>query len=203
MGSEFAIRWGIPDGDKPLEEQPISRLFGLASRLIGMVSHRMLEQHGISGAGLAVLQVLGSEDGLKSTEVANRIWTTPATLSTVVNTLERDGYVERRRESHDRRVVRLVLTEHGRTSLDNARQDVSGQYSELFDYIDPADEPAIRRFLLGSIERFSAVVRAETLGPLARRIAETEQADSDTDPDQPGDSGGPETRPAKKRGLQP
>src|SRR5262249_47605192 len=65
-------------------------------------------------AGLGVLRVLLAGDGLKSSDVAARGWSSPGTLTSVVNTLVREGYVERRSDAGDRRVVRLFVTDRGR-----------------------------------------------------------------------------------------
>jgi DNA-binding MarR family transcriptional regulator len=45
----------------------------------------------------------------------------PASVSTMLDTLERDGIVERRRSATDRRVVVVTLTESGRALLEAKR----------------------------------------------------------------------------------
>jgi DNA-binding MarR family transcriptional regulator len=47
-------------------------------------------------------------------EIARRCWVRPATLTGIVDALERDGLVARRRSGRDRRQVRLELTDEGR-----------------------------------------------------------------------------------------
>lgn len=158
-------RWGDQWDDRPIEEWPVGRLFGLASRFVGTYWWRMADQTGLSLAGMGVLLVLAATDGLKSSEVAERTWSTPATLTAVVNTLERDGYVERRRGRADRRVVRLHLTDKGRQRLDEVREEMTGRMGEAFDYVDPADEPAVRRFLLATVERFAPLARPDKSDP--------------------------------------
>jgi DNA-binding MarR family transcriptional regulator len=46
----------------------------------------------------------------------------PASVSTMLDTLERDGIVERRRSESDRRVVVVTLTESGRALLNEKRE---------------------------------------------------------------------------------
>jgi DNA-binding MarR family transcriptional regulator len=116
---------------------------------------------GISGAGLAVLRVLAARNGLKSSEVAARGWSTPGTVTTVVDTLVRDGLVRRERDFTDRRVVRLFVTERGMDKLIETLAEVGPRWRAAFDYVDPADEPAIRQFLIDTIERFSTLIRKE------------------------------------------
>jgi DNA-binding MarR family transcriptional regulator len=46
--------------------------------------------------------------------IARRLMVTPAVVTGIVDRLEKRGYVQRRADAEDRRVVRLALTESGR-----------------------------------------------------------------------------------------
>ena len=105
--------------------------------------------------------MLTLRDGLKSSEVAARGWSTPGTVTSVVDTLVRDGYVERRRDGEDRRVVRLFLTEEGRRACEQALGAVAPRLSRAVAFVDPADEPVIRAFLSKMIMRSAELIREE------------------------------------------
>jgi DNA-binding MarR family transcriptional regulator len=128
---------------------------------MGAYLTQVLQGTGLSPAGFGVLRLLAVADGLKSSEVAARGWSTPATVTSVVDTLVRDGYVERRRQDEDRRVVRLYLTEAGRGKCDEALMTVAPRLSAFLDFVDPAEEPVIRKFLAGAIARFAELMREE------------------------------------------
>jgi DNA-binding MarR family transcriptional regulator len=155
------FRWGDEWDSRPMAEWPVGRLFSLAARLASVVGWRMLEGHGVSPSGFGVLRVLLARDGVKSSELAGMMLTTPATVTSVINTLERDGYVERRRDDDDRRVVRLYLTDKGRDHIAQTQRGLSASFRALYDFIDPADEPAVRRFLVAAIERFGPMMKGE------------------------------------------
>ena len=112
--------WGDPS-DGPPEDAPLHVLLLAASRIMGAFYAGTLTQAGlrISPAGLGVLRVLQAGDGLKSSDVAARGWSSPGTLTSVVNTLVREGYVERRSDAGDRRVVRLFVTDKGRQVVED------------------------------------------------------------------------------------
>jgi DNA-binding MarR family transcriptional regulator len=55
-------------------------------------------------------------------ELAKAAELSPASVSTMLDHLERDGIVERRRSDHDRRVVVVTLTESGRALLADKRE---------------------------------------------------------------------------------
>lgn len=152
---------GCWPGEESLDELPIGRLFGIASRLVGLQWWRLVERSGLSVTGMWTLLALAREDGLTSREVAARTWCSPATMTGVADTLERDGYIERCRDGEDRRIVRLHLTGTGKAALEEVQTRLSQDLGSLFDYIYPADEPAVRRFLIDTVHRFGPLVRCD------------------------------------------
>ncbi len=149
--------------DGPPPDAPLHALLLAASRIMGTFYAGTLAQAGlrISPAGLGVLRVLMAGDGLKSSDVASRGWSSPATLTSVVNTLVREGYVERRSDAGDRRVVRLFVTDKGRQVCEDYIAFAGPHWQEAFDFVDPADEPVIRKFFTGMIGHFSELIRKE------------------------------------------
>ncbi|MBB4775650.1 MarR family winged helix-turn-helix transcriptional regulator [Actinomadura livida] len=145
-----------------MEEWPIGRLFGLASRLSGPVVWRIIERHGISPTGFFLLRLLIVEDGLRPGEAAKRLLVTPATVTSVVDTLERNGHVRRERSYRDRRGVMLRITDSGRRLLAEKSGPIGRDLSRLYDVADEADEAAVRRFLLALIRQFGDHPHQET-----------------------------------------
>lgn len=154
--------WGEPS-DGPPADAPLHALLLAASRIMGTFYAGTLAQSGlrISPAGLGVLRVLLAGDGLKSSDVAARGWSSPGTLTSVVNTLVREGYVERRSDAEDRRVVRLFVTDKGRRVCEDYITSAGPRWRDAFDFVDPADEPVIRKFFVEMIEHFSELIRKE------------------------------------------
>ena len=150
--------WGDPGAQPPLDA-PLPALVSVAVRLLGAFIGGTMQGTGISPAGIGVMRLLAARDGLKSSEVAARGWWTPGTVTSVVDTLVRDGYVERRREPADRRVVRLYLTDTGRQKVEEAISLIGPRWRDAFGYVDPADEPVIRKFLIDTIDHFGALIR--------------------------------------------
>lgn len=145
----------------PMETWPIGRLFATASRLSGPVWWRLVEKHGVSPIGYFLLRSLTGEDGQRAGEMARRLMITPATVTSVVDTLERNGHVRRRRDARDRRVVRLHITAAGRRLADETSRALAPDLSGLYSVPDEADDPAVRRYLLTLIERFDAFTEGD------------------------------------------
>jgi DNA-binding MarR family transcriptional regulator len=142
-----------------LQTSPLLRLVSLAGHVTAQRFGRVMgQQHGLTSSGAAVLSTLGwgvgrgLETGIPGrathTELARRCFFTPATLTGVVDTLERAGYVRRERDESDRRVVWLVLTDEGRERM----REIGRQAAKLFQptaaETDPAKEKIIREFLV-------------------------------------------------------
>jgi DNA-binding MarR family transcriptional regulator len=154
--------WGDAEGGIPADA-PLHLLMLAASRVMTAYYVGSLAQAGVrvSPAGLGVLRVLLAGDGLKSSDVAARGWSSPGTLTAVVNTLVREGYVERRTDPGDRRVVRLYLTDQGRRTCEDYYAVAGPAWRDAFDFVSEADEPVIRKFFTDMIEQFSELTRKE------------------------------------------
>jgi DNA-binding MarR family transcriptional regulator len=144
-------------------DAPLHTLLLAASRIMGAYYASTLVRAGlrITPAGLGVLRVLLAGDGLKSSDVAARGWSSPGTLTSVVNTLVREGYVERRRDRGDRRVVRLYVTDKGRQVCEDYLTLAGPHWRSAFDFVSPADEPVIRKFFIDMISQFSELTKKE------------------------------------------
>ena len=164
-----------PDG-KPIEwgkwpgglitfpgDVPLHGLVLAASRLLGAYGQQTVNAAGlkVSMAGLGVLRALMARDGLKSTEVAEQAWCTPGTVTSVVNTLVKDGFVERRPDEADRRVVRLYITDQGRALISYYVPQAAAAWRKAFDFVDSDDEAVVRRFFIQTIDHLSQLIDEE------------------------------------------
>jgi DNA-binding MarR family transcriptional regulator len=148
---------------RPPDGAPLQVLMLSATKLMGAYGQESVRAAGLklSMAGLGVLRILIGEDGLKASEVADRAWSSPGTLTSVVNTLVRDGFVERRADPADRRVVRLYLTDQGRDVITAYVSQASAGWRKAFDFVDPGDEAVVRKFFTQMIDHFSQLMREE------------------------------------------
>ncbi|WP_329019777.1 MarR family winged helix-turn-helix transcriptional regulator [Micromonospora rifamycinica] len=144
---------GYPD---VLGSVPLGRLLSVAGHLVDQHWGRYLaEHHGLTPAGMRVLFTLTHLDDATHRDVADRCFVRPATLTGIIDTLERDGFVERRRDDADRRSVRLVLTDKGRERT-QALVDQMHTATPLTSVdADPARRAVIRDFLIEVITTMS------------------------------------------------
>jgi DNA-binding MarR family transcriptional regulator len=157
------VDWDWPDAAAVPDGAPLQALILTATKLMGVYGQDSVRAAGlkVSLAGLGVLRVLMAGDGLKASEVAERSFSNPGTLTSVVNTLVRDGFVQRRPDEVDRRVVRLYITEPGRSLITYYVSQAMSWWGKAFDFVDPDDEAVVRRFFVQMIDHFSKLIREE------------------------------------------
>ena len=145
------------------DNAPLQALLLTATKLMGAYGQCTVQAAGlkVSLAGLGVLRVLLDEDGLKSTEAAERAWSSPGTVTAVVNTLVRDGFVERKPDETDRRIVRLYLTEQGRAVITYYVTQAAPRWRKAFDFATKDDEAVVRRFFVQMIGHLGHLMREE------------------------------------------
>lgn len=68
-----------------------------------------------------IIEEVGIGEPRKSSEIAKRLGVTAGTLTINLNNLEKKGYVIRKRSSHDKRVVYILLTDRGKKAFHHQR----------------------------------------------------------------------------------
>lgn len=113
-----------PVNDTPPEHWPLGRLLFTATRLVEHHHAEHLRRWDLTNAGFSVLALL-TAGPLTQREIAHRSMVEEQTISRTLDRLERQGYVERRRDVADRRRVLVAATAEGRQAVRTAsRQEV-------------------------------------------------------------------------------
>ena len=86
-------------------------------------------------------------EGLTLGEVSERMMVSNGNVTGLAARLEAEGLVARRTEPHDRRVVRLTLTEAGAASFAEQSAVHAGWVTELFSGLPPHERDALHRLL--------------------------------------------------------
>ncbi|MBS1887262.1 MAG: MarR family transcriptional regulator [Actinobacteria bacterium] len=96
-------------------------LLGAERRLRGRDQHRKTED-GLTIAHVRALFALDKHDGATAGEIAETARISPASVTGMLDDLERDGIVTRARSESDRRRVLVTLTDQGRALLSKRRR---------------------------------------------------------------------------------
>lgn len=101
-----------PEFLEPL--QSLGYLCRVNFRLFSRALETRIAAHGVSSGQWRSLRVLWEEDGLTQRELSLRVGTTEATTFAILRSLERDRFIVRKQDKHDRRKTRIHLTPKAR-----------------------------------------------------------------------------------------
>ena len=106
----------------------------------------LLSEYDLTGAQYATLTRIPPE-GIPLTELAKMAWAAPSNSSGVVDRLEREGWVRRRRSSDDRRVVLVELTPEGKELLERIHPRYVQRVEELMAPLGESERAALVELL--------------------------------------------------------
>ena len=104
-----------------LDSAPTARIVRVARRLRHALD-APLSAHGLTSVQFGLLNRLAHADGLVQADLGRRLAIEPATLTGIVQRLEREGWVHRSCDPANRRLQRVWLTEKARAALPALRQ---------------------------------------------------------------------------------
>jgi DNA-binding MarR family transcriptional regulator len=118
---------------------------------------RALRRHGLSIAARILLATLeGADEPLSQSAIAERLLVTGASVSSLVDTLERRGLVRRVRSASDRRIALVELTEAAYPVIDAFLAEVTTLHAHEFAGLDDEE----RETLVTLLAKVAAAIQA-------------------------------------------
>ena len=130
--------------DPTRDFQPV---FWAAKRVLAHASATAFSRHGVHEGQQYVLRCLWSEDGLTPGEVARRLGLATPTVTRATTRMEAAGLLRRVPHDQDRRLVRRVLTERGRTLEQVIGEEMDRLSDRALAGLDSAERAALVRSL--------------------------------------------------------
>ncbi|TCL59233.1 MarR family transcriptional regulator [Hydrogenispora ethanolica] len=132
----------------PLDRQSLSHALRQFINIHRQRTHALLGKLGLYPGQSPLLFMLWERDGRTQKEFAERLQVAPATITVMLQRMERTGLLERRPDPGDLRVSRVYLTEAGR----RIRVEVEAVHKQLNDQCFAGftleERVLLRRFLL-------------------------------------------------------
>ena len=142
----------------PLGETALSRLF-LVTVILSDDMKRGLENRGLTRARASALWEISHRDTITQRELADALKVTPRNVTTLIDGLEKTGFVKRRDHPNDRRAILLDLTSSGTEITDRLKRETKEFAKALFAGMSPAKlEQFVETLdlIIGRLERLIA-----------------------------------------------
>lgn len=110
--------------------------------------HQLFEALGLYRGQPPVLFELWKQEGLTQTDLAARLKITPATVTRMLQRMERNGFIRREPDPDDQRISRVYLGAEGRAIQGEVEKVFQTLEAETFAGLDENELIALRRMLL-------------------------------------------------------
>ncbi|AOF93492.1 MAG: MarR family winged helix-turn-helix transcriptional regulator [Shinella sp.] len=114
----------------------MARLF-LVTVILSDDMKRGLEERGLTRARASALWAISHRDTITQRELADALKVTPRNVTTLIDGLEKTGFVKRRDHPNDRRAILLDLTSAGVEITDRLKRETGELAKALFQGISP------------------------------------------------------------------
>jgi len=103
---------------------------------IDLQSRQLVRQHGITTPQLIILKQIQGKEAITVSEIAKQVSLKQATVTDILNRLERKGLILRQRGTDDRRRVLVKETDRGKKLLEAAPSPLQETFLEKFENLE-------------------------------------------------------------------
>lgn len=130
------------------DEIPAVAMMGILMHKMTIRAQEMYQEFDLNKSQAGILFALHQSDSMSQKELAGRLNVTPPSITASIQKMERDGYLTRHPDARDQRVMRLSLTEKGRSCIEGVWK-VAQQMEELmFRNMNREEVMLLKRLLL-------------------------------------------------------
>ena len=123
-------------------------IFGEVIKMHYYRTHKLFEKVGLYPGQPQLLFSLLRKDGQRQKELAEKLKVKPATITVMINRMEKNGIIYRKSDDEDQRVSRVYLTEKGREVSKEVRELIESINNECFSNFTEEEQVILRRLLL-------------------------------------------------------
>lgn len=128
-------------------------------RATDLYSRRLSKEAGLTAPQLLIMHAIAEADELTMGDIANEVSLSQATVTTILDRLEKRGLLRRERGSTDKRRVYARLTDDGRQLLARAPTPLQQEFMAQFEQLREWEQSLI----LSSLQRVASMMNAEDL----------------------------------------
>lgn len=133
-----------------LEEREEKTAQGLLIELVRvhfLKIYNQMEKYGIHPGQVALMKELRKNEGMSQRELADALHIKPPTVAVSLKRMEKNGFLERKSDEKDQRVIRIYLTELGKKVSDEILALLKENEKVLFETFEEGEIYLFKRFL--------------------------------------------------------
>ena len=132
------------------------------SRAVDVHSKQLVKTSGLSVPQLLVMQAVRRHGDVAIGLIANDVCLSQATVTTIIDRLESQGFLHRERSEDDRRVVHVGLTAAGEQKLDESPELIQAGFVRAFRGLDRWEQ----QMLMSTLDRVAQMLNADEFDPV-------------------------------------
>jgi len=133
---------------KPNQPETMDFLLANICHLHHTRAHQLFEAIGLYRGQPPVLRSLWEQEGFTQSELAERLKIAPATVTKMLQRMEKTGFIQRKPDAKDQRVSRVYLAKAGRAIQGDVEAVWKTMEAETFANFTAEERALLRRFLL-------------------------------------------------------
>lgn len=126
-------------------------------RALDLHSRYLVKTSGLTSPQLLVMQSIRSKGQVSSGELANNVNVSQATVTTILDRLEKKGFIQRERSQEDKRKVLITLTDLGLESIKESPQPLQESFIRQFQDLHNWEQTQI----ISSLQRVAQMMDAQ------------------------------------------
>ncbi|CAM2928967.1 MULTISPECIES: MarR family winged helix-turn-helix transcriptional regulator [Vibrio] len=130
-------------------------------RAIDLHSKQLNKNFGLTSPQLLLMRTIQSSPKMTLRQLSNNSNMSQATATSILDRLEKRGFIKRERDTKDKRKVHAVITAEGEQVLEQAPQLLQDNFIEQFQALDQWEQTQI----LSSLQRVSRMMNTPDISP--------------------------------------
>jgi len=143
------------------ELKSLGTLMGQVIRIRHNRMTQLLEGLGIHPSQAQMLFLLMHDEGLTQKQIGEKTNLRPATITVMLNRMEKAGFVERKQDPEDLRVYRVYITDKGRTVDEAVQMAMEQVQKEAYEGFSNEEMLLMRRLLNHVKDNLEKAIKGE------------------------------------------
>lgn len=129
------------------EERPTLGLLGMTAHKLGRLAQTMYAEYDLNKSQSMILFQLDRDGRISQKELAEKLNVSAPSVTSMIQKMEKAGYIVRNVDEKDQRMMRLDLSEKGKACIDYVKEIGDKMEQIAFAGISPEEKMLLKRIL--------------------------------------------------------